>query len=93
MTQLREMCEREACSKPMIQNDIGYTFHSAVAGDGDRGELQPFGDGSVRGNKSLNATRHQHLGVRVEQLWIVPVNHGQEEEIVLPQIFFDAADD
>lgn len=93
VSQFHEMGKREPRRKFVIQDNVGDTFDAAVSGDRDRGELEFFGDRSVGGNETLDATRHEHLRIGVEKLLIVPVDHGEKEEIVLSQIFFDPADD
>src|ERR1700720_4987351 len=92
VTQLREMCERESRREIMIQNNVGHPFCGAMAGHRDGGEFQLLSDGSVGGDETLDAARHQHLRVSMKKLGIVAVDNCKEEVIMLSQIFFDAAD-
>src|ERR1700736_899604 len=50
-------------------------------------------DGCVRSDESLYTARKKHLRVSVQKLLVMPVDYRQKEEIVLPQIFFNTADD
>ena len=93
VSQFHEMGKCEPRRKFVIQDNVCDAFDADVSGDRDGGEPEFFRDRSVGGNETLDTTRHEHLRIGVEKLRIVAVDHGEKEEIVLSQIFFDPADD
>ena len=57
------------------------------------GSWSLLGERSIGGDEALDAAGHQHLRIGLQKLRVVSVNHGQKEEVVFSQIFFDAAND
>src|SRR6266851_1458315 len=87
------MVERQSCCAPMIQNDVRDAFHAAVPGDSDCRQWQRLIDGCVHRNEAFDAAIDENARIRFKKLWVVTVSNGQVEEVLLPQVSFNAADD
>ena len=75
----------------VVQDNVGQAFDAPMACDGDSRQGKFFTERCVGGDEALDATRQKHLRVGLQELRIMPMDHGEEEIIVLAQKFFDAA--
>src|ERR1700723_3263639 len=75
----------------MIQDDIGHTFDPAMAGNSYRRKSGLFRQESIDCDKTFDSPLPEHSGVRCEQFLVVAVSYRKKEEILLPQVMFDAA--
>jgi hypothetical protein len=92
VTKIAKMFEGQPRGTLVIQDDVGQAFDSLMPCDRDSRQTKFLLDGRVGGDEALDASRQKHLRVGLQELWIVPVDHGEEKIIVFAQIFFDAAD-
>src|SRR6266581_5804836 len=92
VAQIAKMFQCQPRGPRVVQDDVGYAIDELMSrhGNGRQGNL--LSDRSVRSDETLDATRQKHLRIGLQELRIMPVDHRQEEIIVLAQIFFDAAD-
>src|SRR5580700_2264040 len=77
----------------MIQNNIRYPFHTAVTGDSDGRQRHMMINGRVHGYEAFDASVQEKVRIGVEKLGVVAVRHGQEKEVLLPEVSFYSADD
>src|SRR5882762_11962475 len=91
VTEIAKMFEGQVRGARVVQDDVGQAFDAAMARDGDGRESKLFAERCVRGDEPLDASRQKHLRVGLQEFRIVTVDHGEEEIIVLAQIFFDSA--
>ena len=92
VAEIAKMLEGQVRGARVVQDDVGQAFDPLVAGDGDRRESKLFGERCVSGDEALDSTRQKHLRVSLQELRILTMDYGEEEIIVLAQVFFDAAD-
>ena len=64
-----------------------------MTGDGNRRQRGRLVYGRIHRDDALDSTLRQQLRVSSQQHGIVPVHHGQEEIVALPQVLLNAADD
>jgi hypothetical protein len=85
--------ERVARRRFFVENDVGDSFHSFVAGYCDGRSSQVVFDRHVGRDEAFDATSQQHLRICLQHSLIVAVNYGEEKIIVPAQVFFHPADD
>ena len=92
MPQILQVAKRKPSGNSVIEHDVRHILNLSVPRHRHRRKLQLLRNRSVRRNKSLDAARHQHLRVSLQQRLVVAMDHRQEEIILAAQILFDPAD-
>src|SRR5216683_211012 len=87
------MFQCQPCCSLVIQHNIGHAFHALMPCHRHRRQRQLFHDGRVCRNEAFHPARQEHLRIGLKQLRIMPVDHCQEEIVILSQVFFNAAND
>ncbi len=93
VTEIAKVLERQPRGALVIQDDVGQAFDALMPCDRDGRQRKLLHQGRVGGDEALHASRQKHLRVGLQQLWIMPMDHSEEEIIILAQVFFDAAND
>ena len=93
MAQVDQVLEDDPCGAMVIEDDVGNGRDASMAGDGNGGKSGRLINGGVDGNDAFDASCEKQLGIGVHESVVMVVGDGQEEEIVLAEEPFDAADD
>jgi len=85
--------KREHCGAGVIQNDIRNTWNFTMAGNGDGGNLQTFGNGRVYRDEPFDSPLLEEQRIFFEQVGPVAVAHNKIKVSFLQKMIFDSGHD
>jgi len=85
VTKIAKMFEGQPRRTRVVENDVGHAIDTLMPRHGDGRQSQFLREGGIRGDEALHASRQKHLRVGLQELRVMPVDHGEEEIIVLAQ--------